>query len=231
MRKRIVMIFAIMMTVAMIGVGFAAWIITAPTENVHNDGTVSVETVENQGWKFNAYWVDSASYENDGTEAGKSTKNPVIVFGTPKTPDATIKNPYLVNTTIGEENMVAHLYVQGVKLFEGNYVIEDSADISLDFYKTVSGETSKVEKSEYNAYFTTKLTVDGTVVSQLTPQQLIEGVVVKVEFVWSLADGANPYNYFNKLGYESASEAANFLTGLHTAVNGLTFQIDLVAVK
>jgi hypothetical protein len=45
-RRRIIMFFAMIMSVAIIGVGFAAWIITAPTEDAVHEGNFNVDTVE-----------------------------------------------------------------------------------------------------------------------------------------------------------------------------------------
>lgn len=230
-KRRIIMFFAMIMSIAVIGVGFAAWIITAPTEDDFEDGTVKVETVEVEGWSFNVYWVDDATYVKADGDTGKLSADPVMVFGTPATPDPSIKDAWLTNNTIGEENMVAYLYVEGNPVKDAkNYEITDTATVSFDVYKTVDGVKSVVDATNYNSYFTSKITVAGNETSQISAQQLINGVVVKVELLWGTPNKVNPYNYYNGLSYEeNYSTAMTYLKGLYDAVNGLTFQLDLKA--
>ena len=86
--------------------------------------------------------------------------------------------------------------------------------------------TNKEEEIRYN------IKREEKEISTLTAEQLQNGVVVKVEFVWACdANGTNPYDYYNAKSYADNWEAAKtYLDGLANAVNGLWFQVDLVAV-
>ena len=148
-RRRIIMFFAMIMSIALIGVGFAAWIITQPTQDKVADGTITVDTVEVHGWEFEHKWVNE-----------KNT----IVFGTPS--DTTsITNQWLTNVTkentdpIGVENLSVTLNVKAVKAANAN-----SFDVTQDAYAIfelgtmVEDEFTPITDNTYQNYFTYTVT-------------------------------------------------------------------------
>lgn len=224
-RRRIIMFFAMIMSVAIIGVGFAAWIITAPTAPKEQSGTITVDTVEVRGWTFQTYWV---SAEDETTSLGDDYK-PSIVFGTPKD---LIKNAWLTNdnkTNIGEEQLVAYLYVKGVHVegVVGGYTIPDSADIAIS---VLNGDNEITPKNfEINISEEDK-NIDAT--------QLENGVVITITFKWKTpkVDGTgtvdtNPYTYYNGEAYstEVATKAKTYLESLYSELNGVKFKVTLTA--
>ena len=101
-RRSVIMIIMTFMLLTLVGVGFAAWIITAPTTNKEVTGNIEVETVESKvSWQFEAYWVNEPT-------TGDPVKNDAannIVFGTPKDK---VEKAWLTNDTIGQENLTVY---------------------------------------------------------------------------------------------------------------------------
>jgi hypothetical protein len=135
-RRRIIMFFATIMSVAIIAVGFAAWIITSPTDDSINNGSISVETVTLEGWQFETYWVANAESKDS---LGADYK-PSIVFGKPA--DPTKGN--VANNSETVENLKAYLYVIA-KPIEGT-VINDTASVKLDKDIIATFEVNVIEK-------------------------------------------------------------------------------------
>jgi hypothetical protein len=209
-KRRIIMFFAMIMSIAVIGVGFAAWIITAPTEDGFKDGTIAVETVKTHGWKFELSWKD-----DDNS----------IVFGTPNTTKEGYVAPKYswlsyngtveAGTSFGVEDLDATLTVKGVKADNADdFVITETAYVVFEF---VGGKAV-----DYSKYFTYELSK-----TELTSSELTAGVDVTVTFKWKYE--VNPYDYFNKQAYSEAlsKEAYDYLSGLKNDTDGLSFKITL----
>ena len=243
-RRRIIMFFATIMSVAIIAVGFAAWIITAPTDDSINNGSIAVEEIEVEGWEFNTYWVDSLDYVKANGETGKLNDNPVIKFG-----KSTSGNTYswLENGSVDfTENLVAYLYVEGnpVKNASEKYEIKDSASISLSFVK--AGSTIDAP-NVINSNITTKVEGVVTPLTSITPEQLTNGIVIAINFEWKTpqlqeTDGVvtetanvanvNPYFYFNGFKYsETAQNAAfTYLNNIQEKLDGVSFRVTLKGI-
>ena len=215
-RRRIIMFFAMIMSVAIIGVGFAAWIITAPTQGSVNNGEITVDTVELHGWQFETKWV------NDNNK---------IVFGTPNTSAEGYKAPkndWLSNVTasgetpIGVENLTVTLHVKGVEVKDAadGYEIKDTATVTFELVDT------KSEKPTYSNYFTYEVGK-----TTLTTEELKNGVDIVITFKWATLDNTNPFIYYNNLECTEVNykAALDYLDGLYDAVTGLSFRVTLTA--
>ena len=214
-RRRIIMFFAMIMSMAIIGVGFAAWIITAPAAYQAVDGEITVDAVEIHGWKFDYSWKDSNK----------------IVFGTPDTTKEGYVGPtttWLTNvpaageTPIGVEKLTATLHVQGVVLDKNaNYEITDTAYVVLDLVGAKEGVN-------YSKYFTYEVSP-----KTLSADDLKNGVDVVITFNWVGTNDKNPYDHYNSLECtpEYYNAAYEYLTGLKEATSGLSFKVTLTTIN
>lgn len=216
-RRRIIMFFAMIMSVAIIGVGFAAWIITAPTEDAVHEGNFNVDTVETEQWNFVNEWV---------TEDGTKTGQPLVTFGMPKD---SVETKWLKNTEdTFEENLVFYLKIT----VDNKEVIKQGSTASLNLAILKPSKAVDKEEVEYSeiefetsaAYIATPvIKIQGkdeqgkytyTEVTELSYEQLYEGCVLQITFDWgTTTNHENPYNYYNAKAYteELAEEAQDFL--------------------
>lgn len=256
MRRRIVMLMGIIMSIAVVGVGFAAWVITAPTEDASANGNIKVEEVtEETSWSFDAYWVNSATYQpvSSGEDKGKLTDNPTIVFGTPKDP---IADAWLSNDEIGEETLKAYLYVKAVAGDDEEALATASGTVTLNAVIPSETPGEDPEIVELNTYLGDYASVTVTD-SALDSTELGQGVVLTIEFKWNTfatktkvetptepVEGevqeetynytyvqSNPYTYYNNAEYsiDLANLANEYLTGLYNLLAEIEFQVLLQA--
>lgn len=226
-RRRIIMFFAMIMSVAIIGVGFAAWIITAPTQNeVIEDGTITVEEVQLYGWKFEHQWKD-----------GKNT----IVFGKPNESDPDYvapSNPWLTSdSTTAVQNLTATLNVSAIVQSDdykgtGLNPEDDStvaAYVIFELYRKATDGTEEIVTQESVAkYFT--ISVEN---AELSPKELSNGTTVVINFKWTTDEkGTNPYIYFNdSKNNKTHEDAFDFLNGLKNVTEGLKFRLTLTTTN
>ena len=239
-RRSVIMIIMTFMLLTLVGVGFATWIITAPTTDGEATGNIKVETVQSQkAWQFDAKWVKSP------TDLTETTAE--IVFGT-KSSDS-IKQAWLTNEKIKDENLTAYLYVIANvdKNIGVNVADNDIANVDLKAVVTktsvpAEGETSTTteEVVDLEGYLegvaTVSITVDGNVITKLTAKQLREGVVLTITFGWDYKDkegnpvSENPYTYFNGKKYDDYyAIAEKYLTDLYSKLNVCDFKVVLTA--
>ena len=251
MKRRVIMLIGIMMLVAVVGVGFAAWVITAPTEDATSNGNIEVEQVTEQtSWSFGAYWVNSAQYQpvESGEDGGKLTGNPTVVFGTPKD---TIEDAWLENSEIGEESLKVYLYVKAIAGDDAEAINEASGSVSLYALVPSENEDEEAVATDLNTYLGkfASVSVSDT---ELDSNELVQGVVLTIEFKWNTFTSktevidesqtnateyeythveSNPYTYYNSAKYsvELANLANEYLTGLYNLLSGIEFQVLLQA--
>lgn len=233
-KKLTITIASILSVIVIIGVGFAAWVITNPNVEAAADGTISVETVTDKSYTLTA---------TNPTET--------ISFGAPATPDTAATKGWLVNKEKAE-NLTATLTL--TITYKDWSVIPENLKLKIEA-GTVSGksfvkdETKKFENLvdtilknptiSYDELTTTtpvSVTMNGAEVEipkkafkkdDLTKTATLE---VTVTFGWGSAFGGdNPYNYYNKKDYSTglAQEANTNLTNLYNALNGLSYKVTV----
>lgn len=237
-KKLTITIASILSVIVIIGVGFAAWVITNPNVTTSQDGTISVETVTDK------------SYTLTATISGKD-----ISFGAPATPDAEATKGWLVNNEKAE-NLTATLTLtlnynnladvgeitfkmETLKgsvadnntfadLVTGGYIVNPTIS-----YKATNAETYTAITEEGKTVFT-GLTVPKDAFNETTaPTGSAMGVAtatIKITFGWGSAfGGINPYNYYNKQDYstELAKEANEKLTKLYNSLNGVNYKVTV----
>lgn len=214
--KLTITVASILSVLVLVGVGFAAWVISNPGVEKSQDGTITAEGVEDK-----SYTLDAVIAADDK-----------IVFGAPTTPDATFSTPWLTNST--KEDLTATLNLT-IKYNDWNYVPdnftvtmkttkENSVFDSLCKGVLIKDKTIKIIDNPTISYGT-KPTVE-TVVMNGDPITIAKGaftndtetstakLTVTITFKWGT--NGNPYNYYNKENYETyREEAAAVLNKLH----------------
>lgn len=235
-KKLTITIASILSVIVIIGVGFAAWVITNPNVSTSQDGTISVETVTDK------------SYTLTATISGEA-----ISFGSPKTPDAEATKGWLVNEAKAE-NLTATLtltlnYNKLADVGEITFKMETlkGSDADSTFESLVTGGyivNPTISYKATNAETYTDITAaDKTVFTGLTvpkkafnettaPTGSAMGVAtatIKITFGWGTKFGSeNPYNYYNKRDYSTdlAKEANDNLTKLYE-LNGVNYKVTV----
>lgn len=97
-RKTLTLTLSILACLALIGVGFASWIISADTSAEPAKGNIIVDTVEDKTYVVSGEWLENKSS---------------IIFGAPDTMDAS--NPWLTNDSEGKTENLTVTYQLTVK--------------------------------------------------------------------------------------------------------------------
>lgn len=201
-RKSIVLLGLLVMAL-IINIGFAAWVIIAPTADANEKGSIKVETVQDQSWQFSTTWCKSTTITNNETNQAVLDQldgNPLIVFGTP---DGVVdqSNKWLQNTTIGKENLVAYLYVKAIPASDEavsrisdsymTFTINDSYFGAAVNQGVIAKPTIKIGNGEAATH------TNDSHVYTLTAQQLKDGVFITITFKWGT--NGNPYTHYNAI--------------------------------
>lgn len=228
-RKSMATLIGGLLSVCLIGVGFASWIIVqGDSEEV--TGTVKVETVQKRTATFtDVQWGDN----NNNLTSGELTKNlsgvngdDIFVFGKGAAPSGTNYN-WLRNDTIGEEIM--NLTLTGkIEVEGGNY---DDIVEKATYKFVVEGDLVGYERAVSEGYITG---LANNTIGELTVQT--DGTFsVTFSMEWGIKfHNNNPYTYYNglKITDELVTEATNNLNSLQECLAGVTFKVVLeVTVK
>lgn len=213
-RKGILMASAILGSAAIVSTGFAAWVITAPTETSQT-GNITIDTVSDNRVKMTAEWADG-----DGT----------VVFGAPESQAA---NAWLRNDEKKED--IKHI-------LNLSFAWADST--KTDSLSSVDGKvTAKVEigtgtGTDFVADATQ--TSEYIVLPTISDKEIEDGgaVTLNVDFGWGEKfSNSNPYSYYTAHGANDyvegnsgdtwADKAVKELKAMETALKGKTFKITL----
>ena len=242
-KKLTITIASILSVIVIIGVGFAAWVITNPNAEDTADGSISVETVTDKSYSLTAAISDGA-----------------ISFGAPKIPDAEATKGWLKND-VNTENLTATLTLklnykywsvipENLKLkIEAGTVLGESfeKDAGTKFEGLVEASILKNPTISYDEKTTnTPVTVTmngaeveipktafGSADTTNSDTAKTATATIKITFGWGTAFGSekpeNPYNYYNKRDYsaELAKEANEKLTKLYNALNGVSYKVTV----
>ena len=235
-KKLTITIASILSVIVIIGVGFAAWVITNPKVEDTADGSISVETVTDKSYTLTA-----------------AISNGAISFGAPKNMDTA--NAWLKAEGGNSENLEATLTLTlnynnladvGVITFKmetlkgsdsdstfadlvgGNYIVNPTIS-----YKATNAETyTAITEAEKTVF--TGLTVPKEAFKETTaPSGSAMGVAtatIKITFDWGSKFGnTNPYTYFNGEGHSYKNDyitAKAALTEL-AKLNGVSYKVTV----
>lgn len=179
-RKTLTLTLSILACLALIGVGFASWIISANAAD-KAEGSFIVDTVTDKTYKVEGAWLNSQSK---------------ITFGAPATMNA--ENPWLTNNSEGKTENLTVTYQLTVKYGDNTPAtgIKDK----------ITALVVAPENASYTAAVNGKLIIAPT---NATVEETGEGTGVyniTVTYQWGkhfadsadATEGVNPYTYYNE---------------------------------
>lgn len=205
-RKTLTLTLSILACLALIGVGFASWIISAgATKNA--EGSFIVDTVTDNRLVATGRWITI-----NGEEVTSNDNSAKVSFGAPATMDNT--KAWLTNDGKGTVAKLTVVYELTVKTKGGEFV-SNLADNAITGTVSCANETYD---PKYVALPTLTVTNKGNGIYYL-----------QLDFNWGTDfGGKNPYDYYNAKTYtdELAQEAFDKLTAIE-ALNNITFIFDI----
>ena len=238
-------LISILSVVVLVGVGFAAWIITTPNVEKKQTGTIT------------ASGVTDARYELTATITNGS-----IVFGKPSGYSNNNSDWFKPDENVGAENLTATLTLTLTKpdgitaldddVFDNHLpdmftftmnatkaAVEGSSDdANGDFNQAVSQNYVKSPTISYG-------TVSATPVTLGTPIEIAKSAFTKgadnkytltitITFAWGTAftdaTHTNPYDYFKNLGYsDNNAKKALELNAMQGKINGISYAVTIAS--
>lgn len=239
-------LISILSVVVLVGVGFAAWIITTPNVEKKQTGTIT------------ASGVTDARYELTATITNGS-----IVFGKPNDYKGNSSDWFKPDIDVGAENLTATLtltltdpngnawddetvfksYLPDTFTFTMNAkkaAVEGSSDdANGDFNQAVSQNYVKSPTISYGTVSATPVTL-GTAI-EIKKSAFTKGadnkytLTITITFAWGTAftdaTHINPYDYFKNLGYsaDNAKKALE-LNAMQEKINGISYEVKIASM-
>lgn len=210
-RKTLTLTLSILACLALIGVGFASWIISANT-SATAQGSFIVDTVtDNRLVVENGRWITI-----NGTEVTSNENSAKVSFGAPAemNPTTFAHAPWLTNDSTDIVEKLTVVYELTVKT-KGGELVSNLADDAI---------TGIVEcnNDAYNAKY--------VALPKLTVTNKGNGIYyLQLDFSWGTDfGGKNPYVYYNEKEYSDAlaGEAFNKLDAIK-ALNNIEFTFNI----
>lgn len=172
-RKTLTLTLSILACLALIGVGFASWIISANT-STKAEGSFIVDTVADKTYVVSGEWLENKSS---------------IIFGAPATMNA--ENPWLTNNSEGKTENLTVTYQLTVTYGDGTK--------ATGIANKITALVTAPENANYTAAVNGKLIIAPT---NATVEETGEGTGVyniTVTYQWGEHFGkVNPYTYYNE---------------------------------
>lgn len=242
-------LISILSVVVLVGVGFAAWIITTPNVEEKQTGTITASGVTDARYKLTA-----------------AITNGSIVFGKPSGYDDSNSNNsdwFKPDENVGAENLTATLtltltdpngnawddetvfksYLPDTFTFTMNAkkaAVEGSSDdANGDFNQAVSQNYVKSPTISYGTVSATPVTL-GTAI-EIKKSAFTKGadnkytLTITITFAWGTAftdaTHINPYDYFKNLGYsaDNAKKALE-LNAMQEKINGISYEVKIASM-
>lgn len=210
-RKTLTLTLSILACLALIGVGFASWIISADT-SANAEGSFIVDTVTDNRLVATGRWITITkdSGENEVVTSDDNSKK--VSFGAPAKMENT--EAWLTNNSKDIVEKLTVVYELTVKTKGGEFVSNLSGD---EIIGTVSCDNATYDP-KYVALPTLTVTNKGNGIYYL-----------QLDFNWGTDfGGKNPYVYYNEKGYSDAlaGEAFNKLDAIK-ALNNIQFTFNI----
>lgn len=247
MKKKLSLtLISILSVVVLVGVGFAAWIITTPNVKEQQTGTIT------------ASGVTDARYKLTATITKES-----IVFGKPSSYSDNNSDWFKPGSDVGKENLTATLTLTLTdpdgNAWDDETVFDNYLPNMFTFtmdVKKAAGEGSSVDaKDDFNQAVSQKYVENPTIsygTVSATPVTLGTAIEIKksaftkgadnkytltitITFAWGTAftDGthANPYDYFKNLGYSDVNaKKALELNAMQEKINGISYEVKIASM-
>lgn len=185
-RKTLTLTLSILACLALIGVGFASWVISAEVSATPAEGSFIVDTVNDKSYKVEGAWLDSQSK---------------ITFGAPATMNES--NPWLTNDSEGKTENLTVTYQLTVTYGNGT----KATGIANKITAVVTAPADK----NYTAAVNGKLIIAPTNATVVEAPEGNGKYNITVTYQWGEHFGnVNPYKYYN------AKTATDKLSGTET---------------
>lgn len=172
-RKTLTLTLSILACLALIGVGFASWVISAEVSATPAEGSFIVDTVNDKSYKVEGAWLDSQSK---------------ITFGAPATMNAS--NPWLTNDSEGKTENLTVTYQLTVTYGNGT----KATGIANKITAVVTAPADK----NYTAAVDGKLIIAPTNATVVEVPGGNGTYNITVTYQWGEHFGkVNPYTYYN----------------------------------
>lgn len=171
-RKTLTLTLSILACLALIGVGFASWIISANT-STKAEGSFIVDTVTDKTYKVEGAWLNSQSK---------------ITFGAPDTMDA--EDPWLTNNSEGKTENLTVTYQLTVTYVDGTK--------ATGIANKITALVTAPENANYTAAVNGKLIIAPTNATVVEAPEGNGKYNITVTYQWGEHFGkVNPYTYYN----------------------------------
>ena len=205
-RKTLTLTLSILACLALIGVGFASWIISANAAD-KAEGSFIVDTVTDNRLVATGRWITI-----NGEEVTSDENSAKVSFGAPVKMEK--PSAWLTNDSKDIVEKLTVVYELTVKTKGGAFVSNLADD-------AITG-TVVCNNDAYNANY--------VALPELTVTNKGNGIYyLQLDFNWGTDfGGKNPYDYYNEKGYSDAlaEEALNKLNAIK-ALNNITFTFNI----
>ena len=220
-RKTLTIVVGLLLTLSLVGVGFASWVISA-NDSETIIGNVEVQTVTDRR-------LDVTVSELTLTE-GKYQGNS-IVFGMPTATEistAGISNPWLTNDDTALENLSVTFQVVVAFKSGGNI---STSDFTFGHQVVLGDGVQGLVTEGYLAAPTVTATeVENDNTAGNAPDTTKVTYNVTLTFAWGADFGSiNPYLYYNKLDVATYADEAYTALNAINSLSGFTYQVNLTA--
>lgn len=237
-------LISILSVVVLVGVGFAAWIITTPNVDAQKTGTITASGVTDARYKLTA-----------------AITNESIVFGKPSDYSADSGDWFKPGRDVGDENLTATLTLTLTKPDDTaldeevfNNHLPNTFTFTMNATKPGSGEETTVGANDDFNHAVSKNHVKNPTISygavsdtvtlgtaiNIAKDAFTKGadnkytLTITITFAWGTAftDGthANPYDYFNSLGYSDTNAGkALELNDMQGKINGISYEVTIAS--
>lgn len=242
-------LISILSVVVLVGVGFAAWIITTPNVDAQKTGTITASGVTDARYKLTA-----------------AITNESIVFGKPSGYKGNNSDWFKPGRDVGDENLTATLTLTLTKPDDTaleeevfNNYLPNMFTFTMDV-KKAAGEGSSVDaKDDFNQAVSQKYVENPTIsytasgeatattadVTLGTPIEIEKSafekgadnkytLTITITFAWGTAftdaTHINPYDYFKNLGYsDDNAKKALELNTMQGKINGISYEVTIAS--
>lgn len=238
-------LISILSVVVLVGVGFAAWIITTSNVEEKQTGTIT------------ASGVTDARYELTAAITKES-----IVFGKPSGYSDNNSDWFKPGSDVGDENLTATLTltltkpdgITGLDNDVFNNYLPDTFTFTMNA-KKAAGEGSSVDaKDDFNQAVSQKYVENPTISYGAVSDTVTLGTAIEIKksaftkgadnkytltititFAWGTAftdaTHINPYDYFKNLGYsaDNAKKALE-LNAMQEKINGISYEVKIASM-
>lgn len=242
-------LISILSVVVLVGVGFAAWIITTPNVEKKQTGTITASGVTDARYNLTA-----------------AITNGSIVFGKPSGYRADSNDWFMPGKDVGDENLTATLTLTLTKPDDTalekevfDKYLPDTFTFTMNAKKAAEEGSSVDAKDDFNQAVSQKYVENPTIsytasgeatattadVTLGTPIEIKKSafekgadnkytLTITIKFAWGTAftdaTHINPYDYFKNLGYsaDNAKKALE-LNAMQEKINGISYEVKIAS--